>query len=48
MTSKTTKSFAKYEVKYIGPGYPETVALAATKKLTVKSPADLKGKRGEI
>jgi TRAP-type C4-dicarboxylate transport system substrate-binding protein len=38
------KIFAKYGVKYIGVGYPETVAFAATKKIMVKSPADLKGK----
>jgi TRAP-type C4-dicarboxylate transport system substrate-binding protein len=38
------KIFAKYGVKYIGPGYPETAAFGATKKITVRSPADFKGK----
>jgi TRAP-type C4-dicarboxylate transport system substrate-binding protein len=37
--------FAKYGVKYIGPGYPETAAFGANRKMaTVKSPADFKGK----
>lgn len=38
------KIFAKYGAKYIGPGYPETAAFGAGKKLVVKSPADFKGK----
>jgi len=38
------KIFAKYKIKFVGPGYPETLAFAAIKKVTVKSPEDLKGK----
>ncbi|MDA8126813.1 MAG: TRAP transporter substrate-binding protein DctP [Deltaproteobacteria bacterium] len=39
------KVFAKYGVKYLCPGYPETAAFGTGKKLApVKSPADLKGK----
>jgi len=38
------KLFAKYDVKYLCNGYPETAAFATGKKMMVKSPADLKGK----